>query len=322
MVVHTAGAESRDRMMIAAVWLIGLGSVFLIKEAAGWSWPQAWPLFVVFLGVGGLGTAVFGRHRSASGWWGIWWPLAVTFVGVALLLSTTGVIAIAPGQLVAWWPVVVIGLGVWFLIGALFARPQPRNETLSLPLGGATEADVVVHFGGGELIVGPAEPGALVAGQFDGGVLATTGRPGRVELKPYEGGWMFWGRPLRWNLGLTSEVPVDLRLESGANRSAMDLSALMIRRLVVKTGASETRIRLPAHGSTSVKAEAGVAALTLEVPDGVAARIRTKMALGSTRVDEHRFPRALEGWASAGYETAGDRVDIEIEGGLGSITVN
>jgi hypothetical protein len=321
MVINTARAESRDRMLIAAVWLIGLGSVFLVKELAQWSWPQAWPMFVILLGVGGLGTAIFSRHRSASGWWGIWWPLAVTVMGVALLLSTTGTIAIAPGQLVAWWPVAVIGLGVWFLIGALFARPQARNETLSLPLGAATEADVVVRFGGGELAVGPAEPGTLVSGQFDGGVLATTGRPGRVELKPYEGGWMFWDRPLRWNLGLTSEVPVDLRLESGANRSAMDLSALTIRRLVVKTGASETRIRLPAHGSTSVRADAGVAALTLEVPEGVAARIRSKMALGSTNVDERRFPRTLDGWASPDYDTAGDRVDMEIEGGLGSIRV-
>jgi hypothetical protein len=31
----------RDRMLILAVWLIGLGSVFLVKDLATWSWGEA-----------------------------------------------------------------------------------------------------------------------------------------------------------------------------------------------------------------------------------------------------------------------------------------
>jgi hypothetical protein len=106
-------------------------------------------------------------------------------------------------------------------------------------------------------------------------------------------------------------VPVDLRLDTGANRSEMDLSALRIRALEVHTGASETRVRLPALGVTSVRAEAGLASLTLEVPAGVAARIRTKLALGTTDVDQAR----------SDYDVAANRADIEIAGGLGSVRV-
>jgi hypothetical protein len=54
----------------------------------------------------------------------------------------------------------------------------------------------------------------------------------------------------------------------------------------------------------------------------VAARIRSNMALGSVAVDEARFPRQAPGlWASAGADTATDRVELELRGGLGSVSV-
>ena len=101
----------------------------------------------------------------------------------------------------------------------------------------------------------------------------------------------------------------------------MDLSALRVRRLEIKTGASETQVRLPEAGVTSVRAEAGLAVLTIQVPRGVAAHIRSGMDLGSVSVDEGRFPRSLDEWRSADYDTAQNRVEIDIQGGLGSVRV-
>ena len=324
MTWNSAAAESRDRMLIAAVWIISLGSVFLIQQLFNWSWPQAWPLWVLFVGVGTLGSAVFGRAQSALGIWGIWWPLAVIAVGIVLLLSTTGNLALTPDELLGWWPVAVIVIGVWFLLGALIARPTSaaRSEQLSIPLAGLTEAAVKLNFGGGELIVGQAEPGKLVSGTFEGGVRQRTHGVGRLELEPFMETWpMWWNRPLHWQVGLTSEIPVSLELHTGANRSSIDLSALRLRRLELHTGASETRVRLPGSGTTEVRAEAGLASLTIEVPQGVAARIRSRVALGSAKVDETRFPRTMDGWVSPDYDTATNRADLDLSGGLGSIRV-
>ena len=92
--------------------------------------------------------------------------------------------------------------------------------------------------------------------------------------------------------------------------------------LDLHTGVSETRVRLPrAAGATSVRAEPGVASVTLEVPTGVAARIRSRMALGSSRIDETRFPRVGDIYQSIDYATAANRVDIDIQGGIGSVQV-
>lgn len=325
MIWNSAATESRDRMLIAAVWIISLGSVFLVQQYFDWSWTQAWPLWMMFVGVGSLGSAIFGRARSAFGIWAIWWPLAILAVGAVLLLSTTGNLAMAPGELIAFWPVAVIAVGVWFLIGAVLARPSSSadSQSLSIPVTGLTEAWVKLNFGGGELVVGQAEPGKLLSGTFDGGVRQTTHGVGRLELSPFADAWPLMGLgPMRWNVGLTNEIPVSLELHTGANRSSIDLSALRIPRLEVHTGASETRVRLPESGSTTVRAEAGVASLTLEVPQGVAARVRSRMALGSTNVDEARFPRTMDGWASADFDSATNRVEIDVSGGLGSIRVS
>jgi hypothetical protein len=61
--------------------------------------------------------------------------------------------------------------------------------------------------------------------------------------------------------------------------------------------------------------------LTVEVPPGVAARIRTRMALGSSQVDESRFPRTADGFESADYATSANRVDLDLQGGVGSLKV-
>lgn len=81
-------------------------------------------------------------------------------------------------------------------------------------------------------------------------------------------------------------------------------------------------MRLPRNaGSTDVKAETGAASLTMTVPVGVAARIRSRMALGSSDVDEARFPRTSNGYESPDFGTATNRVDIDVQGGVGSVRI-
>jgi hypothetical protein len=70
-----------------------------------------------------------------------------------------------------------------------------------------------------------------------------------------------------------------------------------------------------------VKAEAGAASLTFIVPNGVAARIHGTVALGSMRVDEDRFPRFGNDYQSTDYGSAINRVDLDVNGGVGSVRV-
>jgi hypothetical protein len=309
---------------VAATWLIGLGLIFLVRDNANLTWGQAWPMFIILFGFGMLASSVaWGRRQWAGSWWLVW-PLAWIGIGFVFLMSTTGRLGLDPDDLVSqWWPLVPIGIGIWFLVASIWpGRAQPV-ETLSIPLGAAAEAQVRIRFGAGELHVGRSAPGTLVAGTFSGGVAAMERGPGSVELEPdMSNGPFGWDRPFAWTMGVTGDVPLDLRLESGAARATLDLGDVQLRRLDLRTGASETNLRLPrVAGISSVRAETGAASLTIEVPDGVAARIRSRMALGTTQVNETRFPRSADGFASPDFATAVNRVDLELAGGVGTIRV-
>jgi hypothetical protein len=197
----------------------------------------------------------------------------------------------------------------------------------AIDLGDASAADVAITFGAGSLTVtGPAAHGHLVDGTFGGGVRREDGGPGRVKLStPGDQAWQIpWNRPpFDWRIGLTDAVPLRLDLQLGAARADLELTALRLAELRIRTGAAETRVKLPAAaGSTTVSAEGGAAAVHFQVPDGVAARIRSTMAIGATDIDERRFPRdPLGGWASPDFATAANRVELDLRGGVGSFSV-
>ena len=197
------------------------------------------------------------------------------------------------------------------------------QETLTIPLDGATDASVRIRFGAGEMTTRVAAPGNLVDGRFTGGVRSRAVGPGRVELEQdTDFGVMWLDRRSEWEVGLTGEVPLDLRVDGGASRGVIDARDLRLRSLELHTGASDTRVLLPrAAGVTTVRAEAGAASLTFEVPPGVAAKIRSRMAIGSTKIDEARFPPVSGGYESADYASAANRVEIDIQGGVGSVKV-
>jgi hypothetical protein len=311
--------------IVGATWLIGLGVLFLLQQTLDWSWGQAWPMFIILAGVGVLASLLVDAGHRRRWFTPLAWPLFLIVVGVLLLLSTTGQLGVEPADLVTrWWPAAVIALGIWFLVGAILPARKAGDDHLELPLGGAGTAEVTLRFGGGELTIGRGKPGTLVDADFEGMPgRHELGGPGSVVLEPDEPyAWPWWDRTPHWRVGVTGEVPLDLRIDSGAARGRYDLGDVLLRSLTIKTGASDTRVTLPrAAGATRVRAESGAASLTFEVPQGVAARIRGSMALGSTRVDESRFPRGGGGWESPGYEQAPNRIELEVSGGVGSVDV-
>jgi hypothetical protein len=318
--------RSRDAgAIVGATWLIGLGVIFLLQQTLDWSWGEAWPMFVIMAGIGTLvstwASQGFTRRWVSS----LGWPLLLIVAGTLLLLSTTGRLGIGPGDLVArWWPLAVIALGIWFLVVALIPRAAGGIDRVQLPLAGAPQASVTVRFGGGELSIGPARSGLLLDGAFTGipGRYREQG-PGNVELEPESPpAWPWWDRTPSWQVGVAADVPLDLRVDSGAAKVRLDLTNTRLRSLRIGTGASDTRVLLPrAAGETRVRAESGAASITFEVPRGVAARITSKMALGSSRIDEGEFPRAAGGWETPGYAAAENRVEVQFSGGVGQLQV-
>jgi hypothetical protein len=253
----------------------------------------------------------------------ILFPLVLIVLGFLLLFSNLGYIQFDFWQFVkTWWPLLLIIGGLDILIGSLRMR-NVKARTLALDLGTATQGDISINFGAGDLTVGKAAPGKIVDGTFEGEVRYDAKPDGRVWLKLEPLNWWGWNpRGYRWNVGLTDAVPLKLTLDGGAANANLDLTDLKVTDLRVKTGASGTVVRLPsAAGLTVVHVNAGAASVKLIVPAGVAARVHSTMAIGSNDINQQRFPRAGGDYVSPDYATAANKVDIQFDGGVGSLAV-
>ena len=202
--------------VVGATWLIGLGVVFLLQQSMEWSWDEAWPLFLILIGVASAVSSLVGTVRGLGTLWVLTWPVVFIATGAVLLASTTGGLGVGPRELIDQaWPWALVVLGIWFLVGALVSGGPPM-EALIVPLADVQQAKVGIKFGAGELVTRKAAPGNLVDGTFKGGVMHELDGPGGVELRQdLDNGLPWLDRESRWDVGLTGEVPLTLRLEIG-----------------------------------------------------------------------------------------------------------
>jgi hypothetical protein len=81
-------------------------------------------------------------------------------------------------------------------------------------------------------------------------------------------------------------------------------------------------VTLPARGASFLDVESGAASVNIRVPEATSARIHVEEGVSAINVDTNRFPRLNSNlYQSSGFDTAVDRAEINIESGLGSVTV-
>jgi hypothetical protein len=209
---------------------------------------------------------------------------------------------------------------------AVVAQGQDRRTvTMSRQVDNEQNVDVNVRYAAGRFSIGPAAPGVLYHMQieYDQGVfealveyrgsslrIGTRGVGRHVRLgRDHEVGEM--------QLALSRDVAMDLKLEFGAVRADIDLGGILMTRLEIETGASQTLIDISEpnrESMTQASMEVGAADFTvrnignlntpvIEVDAGVGdielgfggdwkqnARISVDMGLGSLVL---RFPRGL-----------------------------
>lgn len=259
----------------------------------------------------------------------IFWGAVLILLGGLMFLNSAGIrLPRGINAMQLFWPSVLILLGGWIMFG-YFLRGNAEEEQVSIDLQGANQASLKLSHGAGRLVLSSgAASGQLLSGTFAGGVRQHAHRSGdrldaHIEARPFVfppffGGW----QGLEWNINLNRDVPLALKLETGASQSELDLHDLKVTDLKVSTGASKTDVTLPANaGATTVKVELGAASLDMFVPQGVAARIRAEHGVSAIEIDTARFPYSNGIYESIDYSSAQNKADIKIEAGAGKVTV-
>jgi hypothetical protein len=260
----------------------------------------------------------------------IFWGTLIILVGAALLAGNLLAVNVWPFL----WPTTLIFVGVWLLVWSRIRPKSVAGENVSIPLQGAARADVRIRHGAGRLTLrGGAGPDVLASGSFTGGVRHEEYRQSDTldaVLRVPEDLWMNFGgpwifgpwTPILWDVQMNDRIPMTLDLETGAGESKIDLSAMKVREVRLKTGASSTEMTLPSRaGKTNVKVTSGAASVVLRIPDGVSARIAVESGLAGITVDQNRFPRSGGGYQSADYDRAENSVDIHVETGVGAVEI-
>jgi len=265
----------------------------------------------------------------------VFWGVIILLAGVLLLLDTLNIIPSGWGSL--FWPLLLVFLGLWFLLAPRGSRRWESGgmvtegaQKVEIALENSTEAEVEINHGAGRLEVhaGP-DPAMLLSGSFDESLRHSVRREafkafvkldadGTVFVPP-----MIGSHGIHWNMGLAKGIPLSLRLHTGANETVLDLRDLQVTDLRIETGASSTRVDLPAAaGMTRVKVEGGAASVDFTVPQGVAARIRVDSGLSGVNIDTLRFPQTGNVYQSADYDTAVNKIELTAEMGAGSVSVH
>lgn len=289
-----------------------------------------WPIILIVAGI------LFLLANLGLLQWDMWallgfWPLILVLIGLDILAAQLE-------STLAYVTVVIIGLIV--ILGAIGVAilgaslgPARAVETTQIvePLGDIGEAYIEIQFRGGDLRVRALHDSPnLVEGRFEGPdgqvIKEYDAQRGRLTLRSPRRGPFFMPsvgtREERWNLALTTQVPLTLNVDTGVGETVLDLEDLQVRDLELDAGMGRTTVIFPSRGRTRASVDGGVGEIRLEIPGGVAARIEVDTGIGSLNIDRGRFPRAGEDlYMSERYHSAEDRLDLQVDVGIGSVTI-
>jgi hypothetical protein len=233
-------------------------------------------------------------------------------IGIVYFLGNANIIRINWGLL---WPVLVIALGLVILYSAIRPR-EGKAATLQIPREGTQQLELDLQVGGGEFVLAGGTDQLLdVQSNRDDieSIVDRQGQRSRIRLRQDAAWWPFGGRPYaRWDLKLPADVATALTIQGGAGSVEADLSSLRIVDARLTFGAAQARVTLPhPTGEVAVKVSSGAASVTIQVPPGVEATVRTSGGLLQVQGRTE----------TPGYATARDRVTVSVTGGASQIRV-
>jgi hypothetical protein len=124
-----------------------------------------------------------------------------------------------------------------------------------------------------------------------------------------------------WDLQLNKKAPVELALHFGAGQARLDLGSLDLRGVELHMGVGQLDMDLrgaPKH-SYNVAIHGGIGEATVRVSADAGVYAEAHGGIGSISV---RGLRQENGhWVSPTYESAANKIHIEIQGGIGQVNV-
>jgi len=345
--------DRRRSSLFGPLLLIALGIIFLLSNVGalrGNVWDTIvllWPVILIVIGL----DSIYKREGFVG-------AVFLIGLGVVFLLANLGILSVNVWQLLLrLWPVLLVAIGldlvigrrnVWaslaglvlllaILAGALWlygvrleSGQALRSQEVSQTLQGVKSAEIVLENGAGDVYIHALSGSSnLVAGKVSSGrgrnafeELSIQGSQARYRLRETDT-YMFFRERIgenTWDLGLTSQIPLDIRYSQGAGSTQLDLSGLQLSALKINVGVGQTMVTLPATGNFDVGIDGAIGQIVINVPKGMAVRIRSNTALANLSVPGG-YERSDRVYTSPGYESAENRANLTIGMAIGNVSI-
>jgi len=304
----TETTHKRRRSYFGPIFLITIGLVFLAQNLGfipGEGWEtilKLWPLLLIAAGLDEL----FRKE-------GIAWPILLSGAGTFLLLNNFG-----PQTWISWtqlfqlWPIFLIAIGIDLMVKGQSGWITAAGIVLTIALvGGAIwiasagytisaeyvniresydldviDAEIDVSLRLGELILtAESQRGILIAGSITPSTKKVTlgEAQDRISYRLANNNLSFYPHSARWELGITDELNLELRVNNGVGEMFLDLEELKLEFLDVKQGIGRLVIRLPKEAVEEVLINQAIGTIHIQIPDNV--RVIVDAQNGLSRVD-------------------------------------
>jgi len=197
-----------------------------------------------------------------------------------------------------------------------------RTKELLVPLGNAESAEVLLRFGAANFLL---KPGAteLLEGEVTYNVdqlepeteYSSSAGKVRVEISPRRGAEIR-GLPTErvrndWEVWLTKEIPLSLRIEAGAFSGDFDLSGLCLANLEMRTGATKSTVSFEEPNSQELeRMEIETGASELDI-----------LGLGYANFEEMTFKSGLGRYTLDFTGPLNRSAEVRIETGISQVTI-
>lgn len=306
--------QPRRVSLVFPIILITIGALFLFHNWRPAFDPRPilwtyWPLILIFVGLGKIWDSTY-RSRN---------PNAPPGVSVG---ATIGMLAF----------VIVLVVLLWH--GRSFAGRHgfgavTKHSTKIVEPRRAKSAQARLEMGAGHLTINGGGKNLLDADftytdQYEEPRVEYSVTDGVGQLKvSQESHSVHFGRSENdWNLRLSNEVPLELKVDMGAGQGDLHFRDVPLTRLDLNIGAGQMDVDFTGDRKTDLTAdiEGGVGQANIRLPKNVGVIAHASGGIGS--IDVHGLKHDGDSYTNDAYGKSPATIHLKVEGGIGQITLN
>lgn len=265
-----------------------------------------------------------------------YWPLILIFIGLGKLWDDSQR-SRYPNARPRISSIPIILVIVLVLVGVAVSRnhrgvqANVQHKTEAIELQGAELVRASIEMPSGELrVAGGASK--LLEADFDYAEsegepqteYSVSGKQGDLSVRQIQSGrshMHMMGRPNNWNLRLSEDVPLELKVHMGAGRGDLRLQGLSLTQLEMHMGAGEFSLDLRGDWKKNLDAEihGGVGSATIRLPKNVGVRVSATGGIGSISAGGLR--REGDEYFNEVYGKSPVTLRLDVRGGIGEINL-